>query len=155
VWLFTCTSVGGVLAWHRNLGSEIPHSFRFEFDPANEILLSRLAGRITDELLGEFYQEARKRATVTDARVSIVELSAVSEFAVSSDYVRFRAKQLAILPDPRRRRFIVVQRTVGLGLARMFQIAGEPSHAPVQTVQTLDEVWAATGIQSPHFEDLE
>jgi hypothetical protein len=130
-------------------------SFRFEFDPVNRILLTRMEGRLTDELLAQTDRETRKCASVIDPLVHIVECSAVTQFAVSSDLVRKMAKDVPILPDPRRHRFFVVPAVEAFGLARMFQIAAEPAHPLIKIVRTLDEVWVALGIQTPKFEPLE
>jgi hypothetical protein len=42
-------------------------AFRFEFDTANRVLLCRVEGRLTDELLAECYEAIRKYSTATDA----------------------------------------------------------------------------------------
>jgi hypothetical protein len=50
---------------------------RFEFDSVNQILLIRFEGRLTNELLGEFYWTAGKYVSITDAQAGIVDLSSV------------------------------------------------------------------------------
>jgi hypothetical protein len=42
-------------------------AFRFEFDPANKILLLRAEGRMTDELLGKLYPEVERYWAATHA----------------------------------------------------------------------------------------
>ena len=59
--------------------------FRFEFDQVNKILLLRVEGRLTDELLAEYYAAIGKYSTATDARTGIWDLSSITEFAVTSD----------------------------------------------------------------------
>jgi len=60
------------------------------------------------------------------------------------------------MPDAARRpRILVVSATAGYGLARMFQILGEPKRPLLKVVRTMDEALAALGVQSPHFEPLE
>jgi hypothetical protein len=130
--------------------------FRFEFDPANKILLFRCEGRLTDESLAEYYRAARKYSTATDASVGIFDSSLVTDFAVSSEFIRALANQEPAMPDAfKRLRFIVAPTTVGFGLARMFQTLGEPTRPLLKVVHTLDEALAALGIQSPQFELLE
>jgi hypothetical protein len=130
--------------------------FRFEFDPGNRILLMRLEGRLTDELLAECYEAIRKYSTTTDARIGIWDLSSVTEFAVSNEFVRQLASQEPAMPDVARRpRIICVAGTVGFGLARMFQIMGEPTRPLLKVVHNLDEALATLGVQSPHFGPLE
>jgi len=134
----------------------ISHNPRFAFDSRNKILLARLEGRLTDELLAEFYRAVQKYSTATDAAVSVFDCSPVTEFAVSSECIRALASQEPAMPDALRRpRFIVAPTTVGFGLARMFQMLGEPTRPLLRVVHTVDEVLAALGIQSPHFEPLE
>jgi len=66
---------------------EIPSSFRFEFDPANKILLLRYEGRLTEESFKEVYKAIREYSTATDARAGIWDLTSVTGFDVSSEFV--------------------------------------------------------------------
>jgi hypothetical protein len=131
-------------------------SFRFEFDYANRILLVRVEGQLSDELLAECYDAIRQYSVATDARMSIFDLSSVSQFAVSSEFIRQLAKCEPAMPDATTRaRIIAVENTTGFGLARMFQIAGENGRPMLQVVRTMHDALVALGIQSPHFEPLE
>lgn len=129
-------------------------AFRFEYDSANKILLIRVEGRVTDELLARSYREAQEYATETDASVSIMDCSSVTEFDVSTDLIRQLADQKPVLADTQRPRFIIAPKTSVYGLARMFQIMGEHKRPLLSVVRTLDEALAALGLQSPHFEPL-
>jgi len=130
--------------------------FRFEFDPDNKILLARFEGRLTDELLAEFYRAIRRYSTSTDASSGIWDFSAVTEFAISSVLIRELARQAPAMPDATTRpRFIVVSETHAFGLARMFQITGETTRPLLSVVRTLDQALAALGAKSPHFEPLD
>jgi hypothetical protein len=130
--------------------------FRFEFDPVDRILLLRLEGRLTDELLAECYEAVRRYSTATDALAGIWDLSSVTEFAVSSEFIRHLADQEPAMPDATRRpRIICVAGTIGFGLARMFQLMGEPTRPLLKVVHNLDEALTTLGIQSPRFEPLE
>ena len=128
---------------------------RFEFDSANKILLARLEGRFTDESLTECYKAARKYSTATDPSMAITDNSSVTEFAVSSEFIRQRAHQEPAMPHATRPRIVVAPETHGFGLFRMSQIAGESKRPQLTDVHTLDESFAALGIQSPHSEPLE
>lgn len=55
----------------------------------------------------------------------------------------------------RRPRVVVAPQKHAFGLFRMFQIAGEDTRPLLQVVHTMDEAFAALGVQSPHFEPLE
>jgi hypothetical protein len=125
--------------------------FRAEFDVETKILLIRVAGRLTDESLTELEEASRKYSTTTGAKVGIVDLSSVTEFALSTEFIRQRARQEPSMADPR---IIVAPQQYAFGLFRMLQLLGEPTHTPLQIVHTLDEVFAALGIPSPHFKPL-
>lgn len=130
--------------------------FRFEFDPLNKILLGRFEGSLTDESAEEFYEAIRKYATLTDARSGIWDLSSVTEFAVSAEFVRRLGARDPAMPDPDKRpRIIVAAATVGFGLMRMLQIVGAEKRPMLQVVHTLDEALAELGVQSPRFEPME
>jgi hypothetical protein len=134
---------------------EWPMAFRFEFDTANRILLCRVEGRLTDKLLAECYGAIRTYSTATDAKMGILDLSAVTQFAVSSEFIRHLARQEPAMPDATRRlRIIAVEGMVGFGLARMFQLTGEDTRPMLQVVHTLNEALVALGVPSPHFEPL-
>lgn len=55
----------------------------------------------------------------------------------------------------KRPRIIVSTATVGFGLMRMLQLAGEQKRPLMTVVRTLDEALAALGAQSLHFEPLD
>jgi hypothetical protein len=129
---------------------------RVEFDPANKILLLHFEGQVTDESVAEFYRAIRKYWTAADASMGIVDFSSVIEFALSSNRIRQLAQQEPCMPDATSRpRVIVAPKTHVFGLARMFQILGEPARPRLSVVHTLDEALAALGIQSPHFGPLQ
>ena len=125
--------------------------FRVEFDQKTKILLLRVAGGLTDESLLEAYEATRKHSISTHARLGIMDLSSVTTFAVSAEFIRHRARQEPAPADPR---IIVVPQTYAFGLFRMLQLLGESANPRLQIVRTLDEVFAALGIPSPHFELL-
>jgi hypothetical protein len=129
---------------------------RFEFDPVNKLLLLRCEGRLTDESLAESYQAIRKYSTATDARVGIFDLSSVTEFAVSSEFIRQLADREPAMTDATRRpRIIVAPDSVGFGLSRMFQLMGESTRPLLNVVRTMGEALATLNIQSSHFQPLE
>ena len=130
--------------------------FRFEFDSLNKLLLARFEGRLTDEAGIEFYRAIRRYSTATDASAGIWDYSSVTEFAISSGFIRQLAEQEPAMPNATMRpRIMVAPATVGFGLARMFQLMGERTRPLLKVVHTLDEALAALGIQSPHFEPLD
>ncbi|MGA8214664.1 MAG: hypothetical protein WB799_13800 [Candidatus Sulfotelmatobacter sp.] len=129
--------------------------FRFEFDPANKVLLVRVEGRLTDELLEETHGAIRTQSIATDARAGIFDFSLVTEVALSTAFVSELAKREPAMVDPTRPRIIVAPGAVAFGLSRMFQMLGESTRPLLEVVRTMDEALAALGIQSVHFEPLE
>ncbi len=130
--------------------------FWFEFDPVNKVLLARVEGRLTDELLAETQQAIRTRSIATDACAGIFDFSLVAEVALSAAFVRELAKQEPAMPDATRRpRIIVAPTAVAFGLSRMFQMLGESTRPLLEVVRTMDEALAALDIPSAHFEPLE
>ena len=129
--------------------------FRFEFDSVNKILLVRVEGPLTDQSLADCYAAIREYSVATDARMGIFELSGVTRYDVSSEFIRQLARREPAMPDATQRlRIIVIEDTAGYGLARMFQILGEQARPKLQVVRSLDAALAVLGIQSPHFEPL-
>src|ERR1700674_5028301 len=61
--------------------------FQAEFDLETKILLIRVAGRLTDESLTELDEASRKYSTTTGAKVGIVDLSSITEFALSTEFI--------------------------------------------------------------------
>jgi hypothetical protein len=131
-------------------------ALRVDFDPANRILLLHFDGQLSDESVAEFYRAIRKHWIAADARMGIVDFSAVTAFALSSELIRQLAEQEPCMPDPASRpRVIVAPTNLEFGLARMFQILGESARPLLSVVHTLDEALAALGIPFAHFEPLE
>jgi hypothetical protein len=131
-------------------------SHRFEFDPVNKILLLRLDGRQTDESLAGCYRAIREYSAATDASAGIWDFSSITEFAVSTEFIRQLARQEPAMPNATMRpRILVIPRTAVFGLGRMFQILGEQSRPLLQVVRTMDEAFAALRVPPPHFEPLE
>jgi len=131
-------------------------AFRFEFDQVNKILLARFEGQLTNEAAEEYHDALGKNWRATGARAGIWDLSGVSEFAASADFLRSLAKRKPITPGlTEHPRFIVAPATAGYGLMRMFQISGESARPQLHVVRSVDEALTTLGAQSPHFEPLE
>lgn len=131
-------------------------AFRFEFDPVNKILLARFEGQLTNQSAEEYHDALGKNWRATGARAGIWDLSAVTDFAVDSDFLRNLAKRKPVTPGlTDHPRFIVAPVTAGYGLMRMFQIAGELSRPLLHVVRSVEEALTKLGAQSSHFEGLE
>ncbi|MGA2102366.1 MAG: hypothetical protein ABSG34_14755 [Candidatus Sulfotelmatobacter sp.] len=129
--------------------------YRFEFDAVNKILLLRVDGRVTDELLVECYEAIRIRSIATDARAGIFDFTSATDFPVSTEFIRRLAKQEPAMPEATvRPRVLVAPQIHAYGLVRMFQIMGEDSRPLLQVARTLDDAFAALGVRSPHFKPI-
>jgi hypothetical protein len=131
-------------------------SLRVEFDSANNILLIRVEGCLTDEAATELYKAIRTYSVATDARAGIWDLTPVTAFPVSTDHVRYLASLGAAMPNGNTRpRFWVVPNIAGYGLARMAGLMLDGTNPLLQVVHTMEEALAELGVQSPRFKPLE
>jgi hypothetical protein len=129
--------------------------YHFEFDRANNVLLIRVAGSLTDEALVECYEAIRKYATQTDAGAGIFDFSSVTEFPVSTELIRRLARREPAMPHATSRpRILVAPQAQAFGLIRMFQILGETTRPMLQVAHNMDEALNLLGISSPRFEPL-
>jgi len=134
---------------------ETPSHFQFEFDSSNRILLVRFEGRLTDDLLKEFYQLAGKYWTATKPRAGIADYSWITGVDASAEMIRRLANQEPTADVTGCPRIIVAPHNYAFGLARMFQIVGEAKRPLLSIVRTLDEAFAALEVRSPYFEPLD
>src|SRR5215470_12531937 len=116
-------------------------SVRFEFDPANKILVTRLEGELSDDLVKQTDAGMRKHLSEKTPHVHIVDCSAVSKFSLSGESIRSLARRQPALQGVSCRRFFVMPDTSSFGLARMFQIAGEPHYDSVTIARSMEEVF--------------
>jgi len=129
--------------------------YRFEFDPMNKILLLRFAGQLTDRVYTEAYDAAQRNWASTVAQMGILDFSPVTEVALSTEFLRQLADREPIGDATKQPRAVVAPSDLQFGLARMFQITGERTRPLLHVVRTMNEAFAALGVQSPHFEPLE
>ena len=130
-------------------------ALRFEFDPVNKILLVRREGRLTNESMAESQKAIREYWAATDPSAGIDDFSAVTEFALSTEFIRQLVDQQQAGDATGHTRVIVAPAPVIFGVARMFQILGERKRPDLHVVHSLDEAFTALGVQAPHFEPLE
>ena len=130
-------------------------SCRFEFDPANGILMTRLEGELTDDLARETDAGMREHLVEKNPQVHIVDCSSVTKFSMSGEWIRQLARRQPAIQGVNCRRFFVMPNIESFGLARMFQLAGEPHYDSVIIVRSLDEIFTTLSIAPPRFESLE
>ena len=129
--------------------------YHFEFDSANRIVRCRFEGRITDEILKEYYQVSAKYYESIQPSAGVLDLSAVTAFEVSSEMIRELAKLPPAMPHPERPRFVIAPSNQVFGMARMFELQGQETRPNLHVVRTADEVWTVLGVQAPKFEPIE
>jgi hypothetical protein len=128
--------------------------YHFEFDPVNRILRGRFEGRITDELLKEFYGLAGGFFERSGARAAITDFSAVTALDVSPQTIRDLASLPPVILDQELPRFIVAASPGIFGMARMFELAGQDTRPNLHVVRTMKEVCVILGIVDPKFEPV-
>ena len=128
--------------------------YHFEFDPVNRILRGRFEGRITDELLKEFYGLAGGFFERSGARAAITDFSAVTALDVSPQTIRDLASLPPVILDQELPRFIVAASPGIFGMARMFELAGQDTRPNLHVVRTMKEVCAILGVLDPKFEPI-
>ena len=124
-----------------------------DFDAVNNILRATIEGRITGEILLKFHEAATKYLAAHPPCRVILDLTPVTEFAVSSDAIRRLAAAPPPLKSPGGVWILVIQKDVIYGLARMFQILTETNgnYSELQVVRTMDEAYRLLQVKCPAF----
>lgn len=126
-------------------------SYYFEFDATNKILRCKFEGRVGDEELKKYDQEAREVAVVTNPRAGVVDLSGVTEFAVTRKTIVQLAEKSPAIPDPDSPRVLIAPAPAVYGMARMFEMEAEGTRRNLHVVRTEQEAWAILGVPEPRF----
>jgi len=122
----------------------------FEFDAANDVLRCSWEGRVTDDLLLEFYSAVRRVVVLHPSRRGIVDFSGITAFEVSADAL----KRLAVLPthfEIGSTLLIVAPQDVVYGLSRLFSAHSEHTRPNLRVIRTMDEAFSLLGITSAQF----
>jgi len=129
--------------------------FSFDFGLTDGILRCRLEGRVTDDVLKEFFRIGAQHAIRTRPTAGVVDLTEVSSFEVSSPVIERLAKSPPVLPDPKLRRVIIAPSPEIYGMMRMFEIEGEQTRPGIHVVRTPQEAWAILSVREPRFNRLD
>lgn len=129
--------------------------FSFDFGLTDGILRCRLEGRVTDDVLKEFFRIGAQHAIRTRPTAGVVDLTEVSSFEVSSPVIERLAKSPPVLPDPKLRRVIIAPSPEMYGMMRMFEIEGEHTRPGIHVVRTQKEAWAILSVEEPRFNRLD
>jgi hypothetical protein len=129
-------------------------SYQFDFDPANRILRCRFTGRVTDDELRQYYADAAKYISQTDALGGLTDFSRAVSVEVTPDTVRALANLPPVIADSSRVRCIVAPSDKVFGLARMFELQGGHARVNLHVVRTMKEALAILGVPEPKFQAL-
>jgi DNA-binding NarL/FixJ family response regulator len=137
------------------IGLKQRRCYSFDFDPTNRILRFCLKGRITDELLKDFYEGMREPAQRTRPNAGVLDTSTVVSFEVSSHVIRELAAASPIMTNPDFPRVVIAPSPDVYGLMRMFERQVEDTRPNFHVVRADSEAWAILGVQNPQFEPLD
>ena len=110
-------------------------SYHFEFDSANRILLAWFEGKVTDADLKEYYRMAEKYVAATNPSAGVLDMSAVSSLEVSPQTIRELASLPPAFSDPHQPRCIIAPSPKIFGMARMFELQGQPTRPNLHVVR--------------------
>ncbi len=128
--------------------------YHFEFDTANRVLLGRIEGAVTDQLIKDFYSASKEYVARMDPRAAVTDFLTVTSFDVAPETVRHLASLPPVVSDPNRPRFIVADTPQIFGLARMFELQGQDTRPSLHVVRTMKEVCVILGVPELKFEPL-
>jgi len=129
--------------------------YTFDFDLRNRILRCRLSGRVTDEVLKDFFRLGAQHAIRTRPSAGVVDLSEVTSFDVTAQVIEKLAKSTPVSPDPNLRRVVIAPSPETYGMMRMFEIEGEGTRPGIHVVHTEREAWAILSVEEPRFYPLD
>ena len=125
-----------------------------EFDATHQVLLLRAEGQFTEESVRSKQASIQRYSTATGAQAAIFDLSGVTEFELSTNFIKSLANEAPSM-SASHPLVIVAPSTHGFGLSRMFQSLSDQTRPLLQVVRTRDEALSLLGIPSPHFEPLD
>ena len=150
--------LGGAQFVSKGLVEETPVKQRvcysFDFDPKNRVLRFCLKGRITDQMMRDFYDGMREPVYRTRPNAGVLDTSTVISFDVSSQVIRELAAASPIIPNPDFPRVVIAPSPDVYGMMRMFVQQAEVTRPNLHVVRAESEAWAILGVQSPQFEPV-
>lgn len=127
--------------------------FSFAFDCANKVLLAKLEGRITDEVMLEFYGAAKRLvASAPNFRGTIVDFSPVAAFDVSPETMREVAWSPPIDPEPSRPVVAVAPGAQAHDVMWILAAEGHETRPNFHLVKSMEHAYAIVGITNAKFE---
>jgi|ERR1700677_1464117 hypothetical protein len=130
-------------------------SYSFDFDSTHRIIRCRFEGRVTDQILKEYYGVAPGYVSLKSPCAGILDMSAVTSIEVSQQTIRELANSPPIIPEPASPRFIIAPLNQIFGIARMFEVQGQDTRPNLHVVRSAKEVWAILGVSNTRFEPIQ
>ena len=130
-------------------------SHLFEYDAADEILQSRLQGRVNSEELADFYRDAAKYLELKHPRKGILDTTGVTSLEVMAQTVRDLASLQSGLADDSFVCVVVASSPDIYGMARMFELLEQGAYLNWHVVHTRRDALAILGVQDPRFVPIE
>ncbi len=124
-------------------------SCAFFFEHKNRVLLVKFGRALTRESLVEMRDAVRRFVAAEGPCHGILDLSAVAEVNVASDFIAAFGRQRAVLHG--RRRILVAPKDEVFGLSRMFGLNQADSGEEPLVVRSLTEAFAALGVAAQDF----
>lgn len=129
-------------------------AYLFEYDSSHRIFLVRFEGQVTDQEFEEYYRVAGEHITRLRPAATISDFSEVRDLQVSAQTVRDLARSYIAMPGSNPRVVVAPAKHI-YGLARMFQIEGEPTRTNLHVVSTLPDAYAILELRDAHFERIQ
>ena len=120
----------------------------FEFAEVDSILRITLSGEMTDAAVMDLWSKGLEVVASFPSCKSIVNLSGITRFDVSTNtIVRFAKSHSPDLPA----RVFVAPKDEIYGMTRMFQVLSESTRKNVHVVRTMHEAYTLLGVELPTF----
>ncbi len=124
-------------------------SCTFFFERKHSVLLVKFGRALTRETLAEMQDAVRRFAAAEGPCHGILDLSAVEEVNVTSDFIAAFGRQRAVLHG--RRRILVAPKDEVFGLSRMFGLNQAETGEEPLVVRSLPDAFAALGVAVQDF----
>jgi|SRR5580700_5365279 hypothetical protein len=130
-------------------------SYHFDFDSTHRIIRCRFDGRVTDQILKEYYGVAPRYVLLKSPCAGILDMSAVTSIDISQQTIRELANSPPTIPEPASPRFIIAPSNQVFGIARMFELQGQDARPNLHVVRSVKEILAILGIRNTRFEPIQ
>jgi hypothetical protein len=125
-------------------------AYLVDLAPTHKVLRITVTTAVTDESFKHIYRSIARFAAKGGPYASILDLSQVMDFPVSSDTIRDFAAGGAAVPGERHR-VVVAAQSVLYGLVPMFELHGESTGVQVEVAHSIDEAYELLGVSPEDF----